>query len=121
MAGGGHCTAGAYGALEQPSEDQQCVKKKRAQAGRTKVCMLKSLLLEGIKTAVSCMLSECNMTCKRARKGEKGESSVFEISAFYLTKHCVQLGIKKVMTFSQYCKDQQHKKAVYCIVEPEKH
>ena len=56
LAGGGHCTAGAYGALEQPSEDQQCVKKKRAQAGRTKVCMLKSLLLEEINTAMSCML-----------------------------------------------------------------
>lgn len=25
------------------------------------------------------------------------------------------------MKFSQYCKDQQQKKAVYCIVKPEKH
>lgn len=58
LAGGGHCTAGAYGALEQPSEDQQCGKKKRAQAGRTKVCMLKSLLLKGIRIIMSCMLTQ---------------------------------------------------------------
>ena len=45
-AGAAHCTAGENGAWEQPWEARRRGRKTRGQAGQTKVCMLKSLLLE---------------------------------------------------------------------------